>query len=172
MSLRSPCLFRWGIILGLTAVPLSGCGSSGSSPDQKPARPVALFEGLPLSGNQATAVAAGFRDCLDATMGVRCRREVTLFGVGPLHAAVDLSGAGPDGSARFDHVTLWHPSDQSAVLALEGALQSRGWASCLTKDAERFWHPPSPLRIAIDTSYWGHRRVVIAAAPREAEPFC
>jgi hypothetical protein len=146
---------------------------SAPPPDQKPAKPSAVFEGLPLSGNEATALAAGFGNCLDATKGLRCRKDgVTIMGVGPLIAAVDLDQKRPDGSARFDHVTLWHPSDQGVVLGLEDALARAGWKSCITTDAERFWRPPSPLRIAIDTSYWGHRRVLISAPPPDPKPYC
>jgi hypothetical protein len=131
-----------------------------------------MFEGLPLSGNKATALAAGFGDCLDGTRGLRCRKKVTILGVGPVWAAVDLDKEAADGSARFDHVTLWHPTDQGVVLGFEGTLAQAGWKSCLTPDEERFWRPPSPLRIAIDTSYWGSRRVVISAPPPDPKPYC
>ena len=153
---------------------LTACGSH--APDggsEKPLPPSATFEGLPLSGNRATAVAAGFSDCVDGTQGLRCRREgLYLLGVGPLNAAIDLDRPGPDGGPRFDHVTLWHPSDQGKLLDLKPALEHRGWASCLTADAERYWHPPSPVRIAIDTSYWGSRRAVISAPPPDPMPYC
>lgn len=165
---------RLAILWPLTALVAAGCGDRPSQAPPEPAIvPAALFEGLPLSGNLATALAAGFGNCIDGTRGLRCRKEgVTLMGVGPLSAAIDLDAA-PEGSpSRFDHVTLWHANDQGAVLDLSPALAKAGWQSCLTPDAERFWHPPSPLRIAIDTNYWGSRRLVISAPPPSGAPYC
>ena len=156
----------------LAALALSGCGEA-PKPPEKPIKANAVFEGLPLSGNQATAIAAGLTDCVDATKGVRCRKDgIRVMGVGPVSVAVDLELKADDGSARFDHVTLWHPTDQGVVLGLEGTLADAGWKSCITITEERFWRPPSPLRIAIDTSYWGHRRVVISAPPPDPKPYC
>ena len=133
-----------------------------------PEEPVAVFERLPLSGNLATAVAHGFGNCLDDGRGVRCfREEVRVMGVGPVRAAVDLIGA----PARFDHVTLWHPSDQSAMLPLRDMMAKAGWRTCLTPDEERFWNPPSPVRLALDTNYWGKRRLVIRA-DRSRRAYC
>lgn len=174
MIRRSPSSCGRGIVLGLAALALSGCnGSAPEAAHQKPQKPSAVFEGLPLSGNRATALAAGFGNCLDGTQGLRCRKDdVKIMGVGPLSAAVDLSVRGPDGGTRFDHVTLWHPTDQGAVLGLEPKLENAGWKSCITSVEERFWRPPSPLRLAIDTSYWGHRRVVISAPPPDPKPYC
>ncbi|KRB86477.1 hypothetical protein ASE00_07200 [Sphingomonas sp. Root710] len=158
---------RCGFFLVLAGLALSGCGEK---PAPEPAlKPAAVFEGLPLSGNLATALAAGFGNCLEDTKGIRCRKDgVTVMGVGPLSAAIDLAG----NPARFDHVTLWHPRDQGAVLDIKPALDHAGWHSCLTPDAERLWHPPSPLRIAIDTNYWGSRRLVISAPPPSPTPYC
>ncbi|PCE41280.1 hypothetical protein [Rhizorhabdus dicambivorans] len=138
---------------------LAACGDRIADQAAEPAlAPTAVFEGLPLSGNLATAVAAGFGNCLDDGRGVRCFREdVRIMGVGPVRAAVDLIGA----PARFDHVTLWHPTDQSAMLPLRDVLARDGWGTCLTPDEERFWKAPSPLRLALDTNYWGKRRLVI-----------
>ncbi|WP_235537466.1 hypothetical protein [Sphingomonas sp. Root1294] len=154
--------------MALLALP--GCGDRLSeAAKEAPVAPSAVFEGLPLSGNLATALAAGFGNCLEDTKGIRCRKEgVTLLGVGPISAAVDLTGT----PARFDHVTLWHPADQGLVLDVKPLLERSGWRSCLTPDAERLWHPPSPLRIAIDTNYWGSRRLVVSAPPPAAEPYC
>lgn len=163
---------RSAILWGLAALGLSACGDAPPD-DEKPAAPVAIFEGLPLSGNKATALAAGFGGCLDVTRGVRCRKDgVTIKGIGPLKAAVDLDKEAADGSPRFDHVTLWHDSDQGAMLPLKAALLNEGWQSCLTSEEERFWKPPSPLRIAMDTSYWGKRRLVISAPPPDPKPYC
>lgn len=161
---------RRAIVAALTLLALPGCGDRLSeAAKEAPVAPSAIFEGLPLSGNLATALAAGFGNCLEDSKGIRCRKEgVKLLGVGPISAAVDLAGT----PARFDHVTLWHPTDQGLVLDLKPQLERSGWQSCLTPDAERLWHPPSPLRIAIDTNYWGSRRLVISAPPPAAEPYC
>ncbi|RYD92360.1 MAG: hypothetical protein EOP61_25710 [Sphingomonadales bacterium] len=118
-------------------------------------------------------MAAGFGNCLEATKGVRCLKNGVMHkGVGPFSAAIDFDIEGPNGAARFDHVTLWHDSDQGALLPLKPVLEEAGWASCLTTEAERYWHPPSPLRLAIDTSYWGKRRLVISAPPPDTKPYC
>ena len=153
----------------LAALVLSGCNDP-SPVDEKPVAPVAIFEGLPLSGNKATALAAGFGACLETSNALRCRKSgVMIKGIGPFEAAVDLK---PAAGGRFDNVTLWHDSDQGAALPLKPVLENSGWKSCLTPDAERYWAPPSPLRIAIDTSYWGKRRIVISAPPPEPKPYC
>lgn len=163
---------RPAILWSLAVLSLSGCGGDAPT-DERPVAPVAIFEGLPLSGNRATALAAGFGGCLDGTRGQRCRKDgVTIMGVGPLHAAIDLDQKAGDGSARFAQVTLWHDSDQGAMIPLRNVLENAGWQSCLTAEAERFWKPPSPIRIAMDTSYWGKRRLVISAPPPDPEPYC
>lgn len=173
MIARAPSL-RWrGIAVCLGLLTLNGCSGTAPDKDQIPERPSAVFEGLPLSGNKATALAAGFAGCLDATRGERCRKDgVMIKGVGPLDAAIDLDKQGADGTPRFDRVTLWHDSDQGAMLPLKGALLKEGWQSCLTSEDERYWKPPSPLRIAMDTSYWGKRRLVISAPPPDPKPYC
>ncbi len=156
----------------LALLALSGC-SDPPPPPEKPLAPVATFEGLPLSGNKETALAAGFGQCKEAPKGMRCRKDgVMIKGAGPYSAAVDLDIIAPNGRARFDRVTLWHDSDQGALLAVKAALENIGWTSCLTPDAERYWQPPSPLRIAIDTSYWGKRRMVISRPPPDSKPYC
>lgn len=131
-------------------------------------RPSAVFAGLPLSGNLATALGAGFGDCLADNIVLRCtKRDVTVLGVGPVLAAVDIGIK----SRRFDHVTLWHRTDQSKLIELRPLLTGAGWQSCLTPDEERFWRPPSPIRLAIDTNYWANRRLVISA-PAENQKYC
>lgn len=156
-----------------TLAALASGGCSDPPAQEAAVTPVAVFEGLPLSGNLATALAAGFGNCLDGTKGLRCRKDgVMLMGAGPFSAAIELDAPPRDGSPRFDHVTLWHATDQSAVLDLSPRLAKAGWQSCLTADAERYWHPPSPLRIAIDTNYWGSRRVLISAPPPSPTPYC
>lgn len=161
---------RHAIVAALMLLALPGCGDRLSDAAKEPAlKPSALFEGLPLSGNLATALAAGFGTCLEDTKGIRCRKDnVSLLGVGPLSAAVDLTGS----PARFDHVTLWHSTNQGLVLDIKPTLERAGWQSCLTPDAERLWKPPSPLRIAIDTNYWGSRRFVVSAPPPDGRKYC
>jgi hypothetical protein len=158
-------------IAGLGAMmAVAGCSDPIAEQAKEPALPpVAIFEALPLSGNLATAVAAGFGNCLDDGRSVRCSKSgVRIMGIGPVKAAVDLIGA----PARFDHVTLWHPTDQSGMLGLRDALTNAGWRTCLTPDEERFWKPPSPLRLALDTNYWGKRRLVISAPAPNGKPYC
>lgn len=161
---------RHAIIAALTLLALPGCGDRLSdAAKESPVAPSAVFEGLPLSGNMATAVAAGFGNCIEDTKAIRCRKNgMSLLGVGPLSAAVDLTGT----PARFDHVTLWHSTDQGLVLDIKPMLERAGWQSCLTPDAERLWKPPSPLRIAIDTNYWGSRRFIISAPSPADDRYC
>jgi hypothetical protein len=168
---------RPGIAAVMMALLLTGCHGTPAAdqPDPRDSKPLPaiFFEGLPLSGNLATATAAGFGACLDGTKGLRCRKEgVMVMGVGPLSAAVDLDAAPKGSPARFDHVTLWHATDQGAVLDLGDLLKKAGWQSCLTPDDERYLQPPSPIRLAIDTNYWGTRRVVVSAPARAEKPYC
>lgn len=158
----------------LAVLALGGCSDQASeTPAEPAATPSAVFAGLPLSGNLATARAAGFGNCLDGTTGLRCQKAgVMVMGVGPLRAAVDLDVTPDQGEVRFDHVTLWHPTDQSATLPLRPLLEQQGWQSCLKPDEERFWRPPGAVRIAIDTNYWGSRRLVISAPPSDGKPYC
>jgi hypothetical protein len=161
---------RHAIVAALMLLALPGCGDRLSDAAKEPAtKPSAVFEGLPLSGNLATARAAGFGICLEDTKGIRCRKDnVTLLGIGPLSAAIDLTGS----PARFDHVTLWHPTDQSLVIDVKTPLARAGWQSCLTPDAERLWNPPSPIRIAMDTNYWANRRLIISAPKPDGTKYC
>jgi len=165
-----------GIAALMVVLSLSGCHKTAvadEDPQERKPLPAPFFEGLPLSGNLATARKAGFGACLDGTKGMRCRKEgVMVMGVGPLSAAVDLDAAPIEAPARFDHVTLWHATDQGAVLDLGERLKNADWQSCLTPDEERYLHLPSPVRIAIDTNYWGIRRVVISAPPPAAKTYC
>lgn len=161
-------------LLSIALLAVTACDDPIAEQAAEPAlKPSAIFAGLPLSGNLSTALAAGFGACLEATRGLRCQKaDVMVMGIGPLRAAVDLDVKRAGGAARFDHVTLWHPSDQSVTIALRPLLEKQGWQSCLTPDAERLWNPPSPIRIAIDTSYWGSRRLVISAPAPSAERYC
>lgn len=176
--MRTGWIDKDGIIAAAALLALGGCGSpDGGAPARDPkavgsvvAGPAMVFAAMPLSGDIAAARAAGFTTCFDGNYGLRCRKDnVTVMGVGPLSAAVDLDAAEKDRPARFDHLTLWKEGDQSAVLELGNVLKRADWQSCLTPDDERYLNPPSPIHVAIDTNYWGIRRVTISApAPGKA----
>jgi hypothetical protein len=135
-----------------------------------PPPPAQSFDGVPVTGSLADAQAAGFTACLADNVAMRCRREgVMLAGTGPYAAAIDLKGS--DGRGGFDHVTIWHDSDQGAVLAVGQALLKQGWRSCIrpTKDAtggeyEEYTRADTPVRVRIDVSYWGKRRLMVLPA--------
>jgi len=125
-----------------------------------------LFDGLPVSGNLSLARTAGFRHCihLDA-VHIRCRRHgIRLLGQGPFEAAVDLSGA--DGESGFDRLTLWHEGDQDKAFKTVVPLTRGGWRYCYTGteqagDQAVFTKPGQPVRVSIDISYYGKRRIRI-----------
>lgn len=162
-------LFRLPVALLLPLMLLFGCDEP-PAPPVRPLRilPTLYFEGLPLAGTEAVARRAGFSDCGPGVYGLRCRKPVTVMGVGPLIAAVDLIAAKDGEPLRFDHVTLFHESDQSALVPLGDALKAAGWQSCLGPDDESYGRPGSPFRIAIDTNYWGKRRGLLSI---ERTPF-
>jgi hypothetical protein len=147
-------------LLALLALP--GCGPQRVPP------PVLLVEGLPVSGTIAAARRAGFTQCRGDPISLRCRRPaVTLHGFGPYQAAVDLVGS--DGSGGFDQLTLWHDTDQFAVVELGNALEREGWRVCLTGDDSRgdqqiYTRPGSPVIVSIDISYWSKRRLRLIPA--------
>lgn len=95
-----------------------------------------------------------------------------LFGAGPYEAAVDLLGK--DGRSGFDHLTLWHDADQRALYAAIRAAVKSGWSLCYTGtdragDQAILSRDGEPVRIYLDISYWGKRRIRIypeAAAPK------
>lgn len=126
--------------------------------------PTVTFAGLPVSGTVSDARHAGFTDCvdLDATH-IRCRRHgVMLENAGPYEAAVDLAGSSGEGG--FDQVTLWHDTDNDAVFRIAAALERAGWARCLTGDGRAgdqalYTRAGAPVRISMDISYWGRRRL-------------
>lgn len=136
--------------------------SSCGGPDHPPPPSLAV-DGLPVSGGIADALNAGFTYCLAYTTEMRCRRGgVVILGFGPFSAAVDLEGS--DGSGGFDQVTLWHDRDQNAAIPLVTELERRGWRSCFTGEGIRgdqgiYTHPHAPVRISMDLSYWGKRRL-------------
>ncbi|MBB4839659.1 hypothetical protein HNP52_002728 [Sphingomonas kyeonggiensis] len=136
---------------------------AGREPARTPPPPLA-FAGLPVSGNAEVARRAGFTRCvrIDA-FRLRCRREpVMLFGEGPYEAAVDLIGS--KGQGGFAYLTLWKNGHQEAVYKLVEALQRQGWRHCETGsgrwgDQDIYTHPGAPVRVSMDLSYYGKRRV-------------
>lgn len=145
-------------LLLLVAVLFAGCTPNRTPP------PVLLFDGLPVSGDLQSAQSRGFRNCfnLDA-INVRCRRHgAFVFGHGPYEAAVDLRGS--KGQSGFDHLTLWHDQDQRAVYDILVSLHRAGWRSCHTGsshagDQAIFTHPGAAVRISVDISFYGNRRL-------------
>ena len=137
---------------------LAGCGRDPAPP------PRATFAGLPVSGSMADAKRAGFTHCVQADwFSLRCRRhDVTVWGAGPYEAAVDLTGH--DGGGGFDQLTLWHDRDQYAVYKITDVLDAQGWDHCSTGTDDRgdqivYTHPGVRMRISMDLSYWGKRRL-------------
>ncbi len=144
--------------------------ATGCGPEPAPPRNVA-FEGLPVTGSRAFAERLGFTPCFETSNALRCRKEgVTLFGEGPYRGAVDLAGGGAQG---FSQVTLWHDTDQYAVNRVDDRLKARGWRLCRTGqedrgDQEVWTKPGAPVRISIDISYWGKRRLRVL--PEQGQP--
>ncbi len=136
---------------------------AGREPVRTPP-PALAFAGLPVSGTADAARNAGFTRCvrIDA-FRLRCRRApVMLFGEGPYEAAVDLIGS--KGQGGFAYLTLWQNGHQEAVYKLVEALQRQGWRHCETGngrwgDQDIYTHPGAPVRVSMDLSYYGKRRV-------------
>lgn len=171
---------RWSAIA--ICFVLAGCSKALPPPP-----PHVMFDGLPVSGTLADARAGGFTNCAADTTTMRCRREgVMLVGHGPYSAAIDLYGS--DGRGGFDQVILWHNIDQYGVYAIADELEkNRGWSTCMTGTDERgdqqiYTRKGEKVRVSMDLSYWGKRRIRIIpdfnrrdrqctpAAPRPATP--
>lgn len=141
----------------------------------RPPPPAVVWHGLPVSGTASDARQAGFADCvdLDATH-IRCRRHgVMAENAGPYEAAVDLAGG--NGEGGFDHVTLWHDRDNDAVFKIATALEHAGWSRCLTGDGRSgdqaiYTRAGSPVRLSMDISYWGKRRIRVFPVGTGANP--
>lgn len=135
-----------------------------------------LFDGLIIAGNLSDARGAGFTQCIDFKINLRCRRAgLMLMGHGPFSAAVDLAGG--DGRGGFRQLTLWHDRNQDTPIDVAKDLERQGWASCRTRqhnwgDQAIFRREGSPLRISIDISYYGKRRIRIMSEWRQAAPHC
>lgn len=136
------------------------------------------FLALPIAGPRSLASAAGFDRCVyvDA-VSLRCRKSgVALMGAGPYEAAVDMRGK--DGRSGFGHLTLWHDDDQRALYPAIRALAKDGWTMCFTGteqagDQAIFTKAGAPVRIYMDISYYGKRRIRIfppTRAPRPSSP--
>lgn len=150
---------------------------SGCADDPPPPPPSLVFGGLPVRGSLEDAHRAGFTACFnpDATR-VRCRRSgVMLLGQGPYQAAIDLIGGA--GAGGFGEVTLWHDRDQYAVYKIRDALKNKGWRYCYTGSGTRgdqavFSRPDVAIRIWMDLSYWGKRRLRLVPLEGTAKPDC
>jgi hypothetical protein len=150
---------------------LASCGEARQPPA------AFSFEGLPLSGSLADARRAGFTDCLSHNVEMRCRKEGVFFQRhGPFSAAVDLQGG--DGEGGFDHLTLWHSSDQSALVAITNVVRDQGWGECLTpvgsgwEGRAVYQRKSSPIFIALDLTYWDRRTLKVYPAASGKAPLC
>ncbi|TZG26050.1 hypothetical protein [Sphingomonas montanisoli] len=143
---------------------------------QRPAPPRVMFDGVPIAGSLADAHKAGFTACIADNVSMRCRRpNLMMLGQGPYSAAIDLVGS--DGGGGFDRLSIWHDSDQNAVLSIGEVLKQHGWHSCLKGsggrgEVEDYTRPGSPVRVSIEISYWGKRPVNIIREAGVAKPAC
>lgn len=157
--------------VALALLPLAACEP------QRPPPPSLAFLGLPVSGTLADAHRGGFTDCYgNDAISVRCRRHgETAMGFGPYEAAIDLRGS--DGAGGFDQVTLWHDHDQYAVYAIADALEAQGWQHCSTGTDTRgdqiiYTRPGERVRVSMDLSYWGKRRLRLLPPWNRREARC
>jgi hypothetical protein len=159
------------LALSIALALLAGCGGP-----VRPPPPPLWFEGLPVSGSRADARQAGFDRCSEDRAKMRCRRAgVRLLGEGPYDAALDLVGS--EGAGGFDQLTLWHDTDQGAVIAVTAVLERQGWRSCLTGEDDKgdqkiYEREGAPVRISMDISYWAKRRLRVIPAGNKREPGC
>jgi hypothetical protein len=157
--------------VAVTLALLGGCGG----PDHPPPPPL-TFEGLPVSGSLEDALKAGFTRCRKSWTKMRCRKNgVMLLGHGPFGAAVDLNGG--NGGGGFDQLTLWHDLDQGAAIAIGTLLERNGWRSCYTGEGRKgdqaiYTHRDAQVRLSMDLSYWGKRRLRIIPQWNKRERSC
>ena len=156
-------------LLALTL--LASCGEARQPPA------TFLFENLPLSGSLADARRAGFTACLSHNVAMRCRKEGVFFRQhGPFSAAVDLQGG--NGEGGFDHLTVWHSSDQGALVDITNGLRNEGWSECLTplgsgwEGQAVYQQKDSPIFIALDLTYWDRRTLKVYPAVPAIIPRC
>ncbi len=156
----------WVGILGLTL--LAGCERT---PDVPPPANLS-FEGLPVTGDLVFARSAGFTRCMELGRNLRCRREGIAFGgSGPYHGAVDA--VGDEGRSGFHEVSLWSETDQSSLSRVGNQMVAQGWDQCRTGQEDRgdqriLTKAGSPVRMSIDITYWGKRRLRIL--PERGQP--
>jgi hypothetical protein len=72
---------------------------------------------------------------------------------------------------------LWHGQDQYAVYKITDVLDRQGWKNCSTGDGERgdqivYSHAGVPVRMSMDLSYWGKRRLRVLPASNTRERRC
>jgi hypothetical protein len=171
-------MFRPALVLVVAPTLLLTLLLSACSADRRAPPPPSLkFSGLPISGSLADAHRAGFANCISDNVSMRCRRNGVMFeGQGPFDAAVDLVGG--DASGGFDHLTLWHATDQNALVSIVRELQKNHWSECLTPNGSSwggqaiYQHQGSPVFISMDMSYWSKRRLRVYPAGRGNIPKC
>ena len=159
---RRPALWA----LGLYGLAMAALILSVEFEPAAPPPPPQGFAGLPVSGSVCFVRRAGFRDCFNKdAVDLRCRRHAVRFlGAGPYEAAVDLRGG--YGESGFDQLVLWSEADNDAVFAVIVALTRRGWHYCYTGsedwgDQAVFTRAGAPVRVSVDISYWGRRRLTV-----------
>jgi hypothetical protein len=149
---------------------------AGCEAPHRPPPPLLAYEGLPVRGSLDDALKAGFTRCIAEASSMRCRRQgVRLAGQGPYSAAVDLVGG--EGGGGFDLLTLWNDDDQYAVQVVGDELAKQGWSHCFTGSGTKgdqaiYTHDGAAVRIAIDLSYWGKRRLRIFPETHPDKPHC
>ena len=142
----------------------------------RPPPPSLFYEGLPVAGSLADARKAGFTDCRPDNIETRCRKAGVMFlGHGPFNAALDLVGS--DGAGGFDELTLWHDWDQNALFAIAATLEQQGWRTCYTGEGSKgdqaiYTRQGMPVRVSMDLSYFGKRRLRIIPGWNRREPLC
>lgn len=165
---------RWTSVLRSIS-PLALLLSFGCSDHRQPPS-LHVYAGLPISGSLSDAKRAGFQSCFSDGSSMRCRRDSVMFlKHGPFDAAVDLAGG--DGRGGFDQLTLWHDTDQDAVMSITEDLMTQGWRECISGNGRwggqaTYTHKGSPIFLALDLSYWSKRRLRVLPVPRQGVPRC
>ncbi|MFD1786405.1 hypothetical protein ACFSC3_02350 [Sphingomonas floccifaciens] len=159
------------VVRNRTFIAIALASLAACQPAPAPPPPDVAFDGLPVTGTRAFAERLSFTHCADTGSALRCRRDgVRLLGTGPYQAAVDVARRQESG---FNQLTLWHDTDQSAVFKATEALAARGWRRCRTGsenqgDQEIWTKPGAPVRVSMDLSYWGKRRLRVL--PEAGQP--
>ena len=161
-------------LLPVLALLLASCQRYGPPPAGM------TFEGLPVSGSLALARQLDFDRCIAFPATMRCRQQgVMIGGEGPYNAAVDLRGG--RGQGGFDHLILWHDTDQMAVYEVAELLERQGWRSCYKPlpppkqswgDQQILTHSNARVRVSMDLSYYAKRRLRIIPEWNPRKPVC